>query len=82
MKRNSRFLKMISIVLLPALLFAGGCAKSDVTVNEAMTGGTTTVSSAESNAPNREDVNLDGGGFQCDWHLALLHWKAAPCRKE
>ncbi|MCD8119639.1 MAG: leucine-rich repeat domain-containing protein [Lachnospiraceae bacterium] len=71
MKRNSRLLRMISIVLLPALLLAVGCAKSDATVNETMAGGATTVSSAESNAPNREDVNLDGGGFQCDWHEAV-----------
>ncbi|MCD8120344.1 MAG: leucine-rich repeat domain-containing protein [Lachnospiraceae bacterium] len=69
--------KLMSLCLIPALLLAGACAQSgadeEITIATKAASETTAAASEnsttkESDGPDREEVNLDGGGFQCDWH--------------
>ncbi|MCD8120351.1 MAG: leucine-rich repeat domain-containing protein [Lachnospiraceae bacterium] len=72
--------KLMSLCLIPALLLAGACAQAgadeEITIATKAASETTTAASEdsttkESDGPDRDEVNLDGGGFQCDWHEAV-----------
>ncbi|MCD8120348.1 MAG: leucine-rich repeat domain-containing protein, partial [Lachnospiraceae bacterium] len=80
MRKYKVVYKSLAVFLILTVFVAGACAQSgadeeiDIATKAPVETATTAPDESdakESDGPDREEVNLDGGGFQCDWHEAV-----------